>query len=134
MSDPERIFLEAECCVDPDYGRQWNSRDLGPNEDCDNESPWVEYVRADLVDPVALGQKDAVIADLTESLDEAKYDEPELRSKLDTQRQRIEQLEAALIEPDNGQIRCIVCKRQTYAEQEILHKGDCPLFAGGSGS
>ena len=31
----------------------------------------------------ALGQKDVVIADLMESLDEAKYDEPELRSKLD---------------------------------------------------
>ncbi len=31
---------------------------------------------------------------LEESLDEAKYDEPELRSKLDKQRQRIERLEA----------------------------------------
>jgi len=41
----------------------------------------------------ALGQKDVVIADLMESLDEAKYDEPEFRSKLDKQRQRIEQLE-----------------------------------------
>ncbi len=42
----------------------------------------------------ALEQKDATITDLVESLDEAKYDEPELRAKLDKQRQRIEQLEA----------------------------------------
>ena len=119
----------------------------------------------------------STITDLMESLDEAKYDEPELRAKLDKQRQqikqlkkeiddfsdyralkreqiarlqsqladvasyesaalrkRIEQLEAALIESDNGQIRCLACKRQTYAGQTILHKSDCPLPAGNSGS
>ena len=41
----------------------------------------------------ALVQKQAVIDDLLESLDEAKFTEPELRAKLDKQRQRIEQLE-----------------------------------------
>ena len=40
----------------------------------------------------ALEQKDATIADLVESLAEANYDEPELRSKLDKQRQRIKRL------------------------------------------
>ncbi len=49
MTDDHReIYLEASCCVDPDYGRQWNIRDLGPNEDCDEEAPWIKYVRADL--------------------------------------------------------------------------------------
>ena len=125
----------------------------------------------------ALVQKQTVIDEMLESLDEAKFTEPELRAKLDKQRhnikrlkkeiddfadyralkreqiarlqsqladvasyesaalrKRIEQLEAALIESDNGQIRCLACKRQTYAGQTILHKSDCPLPAGNSGS
>ena len=49
MTDHEKIYLEPQCCVDPDYGRQWNSRDIGPHPDCDNEAPWIEYVRADTV-------------------------------------------------------------------------------------
>ena len=44
----------------------------------------------------ALEQKDTTIADLVESLGEANYDEPELRSKLDKQRQRIELLRATI--------------------------------------
>ena len=44
--------------------------------------------------------------------------------------ERIDQLKAALIERDNGQIRCLACKRQTYMGEEILHKSDCLLFAG----
>ena len=40
----------------------------------------------------ALEQKQVTIDDLIESLDEAKYSEPELRAKLDKQRQRIKQL------------------------------------------
>ena len=62
MSDPDRIFLEAECCVDPNYGRNWNSRDIGPNEDCDNEAPWVEYVRADLMRNEVVNLKEQVAA------------------------------------------------------------------------
>jgi len=41
----------------------------------------------------ALVQKQTVIDEMLESLDEAKFTEPELRAKLDKQRQRIEQLE-----------------------------------------
>lgn len=48
----------------------------------------------------ALVQKDTVISDLTESLGEAIYDEPELRSKLDKQRQRIAELVSLLDEVD----------------------------------
>jgi len=44
----------------------------------------------------ALEQKQTIIDSLEDSLDEAKYDETEYRSKLDKQRQRLEQLEAAL--------------------------------------
>ena len=47
----------------------------------------------------------------------------------DGAQKRIELLEAAMIETDNGKIRCLVCKRETYAREEILHKKDCLLFA-----
>ncbi len=97
MSDPERIFLEAECCVDPDYGRQWNSRDIGPNEDCDNESPWVEYVRADLVDPDALGQVKAENAELAESVDDLGETAYKRLSKLRDAEAHTEQLEAEIV-------------------------------------
>ncbi len=41
-------------------------------------------------------ERNAAVEEMLESLDEAKFTEPELRSKLDKQRQRIKQLEAAL--------------------------------------
>ena len=39
----------------------------------------------------------------------------------------IEKLQQALIEHDNGQVRCLACERQTYDGQHILHKDDCLL-------
>ena len=59
----------------------------------------------------ALVQKQTVIDEMLESLDEAKFTEPELRAKLDKQRQRIDQLEAAL---HPGKQACDCCTRQTY--------------------
>ena len=50
--------------------------------------------RDDLADTLA--EKEAVIAALMESLDEAKYDKPQLRAKLDKQRQRIKAIEMTL--------------------------------------
>ncbi len=44
----------------------------------------------------------------------------------------LEQLEAALIELDNGHIRCLVCHNETYAGQIIQHKSGCLLFAKGA--
>ena len=68
----------------------------------------------------ALEQKDAVIADLTESLDEAKYDEPELRSKLDKQRQRIEQLKTAL-----GDVFALIEEGKMVKK---VTRDECPVF------
>ncbi len=48
---------------------------------------------------------------------------------IDPQRKRIKQLEAALIESDNGHIRCLVCHNETYAGQMLLHKSGCLLSA-----
>ena len=44
MSDPERIYLQPECCADPEYGRLWCEDD--EPEDCTDGVPWTEYVLA----------------------------------------------------------------------------------------
>ena len=41
--------------------------------------------------------------------------------------ERIVELEAALIETDNGKIRCCVCKREAYSGEEIFHKESCVI-------
>jgi len=46
MNDHERIFLQPDCCADPDTGRLW-CEDPSP-EDCDQGAPWTEYVRRDI--------------------------------------------------------------------------------------
>ena len=46
MNDHERIFLQPDCCADPDTGRLW-CEDPSP-EDCDQGTPWTEYVRRDI--------------------------------------------------------------------------------------
>lgn len=51
MSDPERIWLEPECCAEPGVGRTWchvNEWTCCPAGECDAPKP-IEYVRADLV-------------------------------------------------------------------------------------
>ena len=44
--DHERIYLQPVCCADGD-GRQWCEHD--EPEECEEGTPWTEYVRADLV-------------------------------------------------------------------------------------
>lgn len=71
MGDPERIYLQPECCATPDVGRLW-CEDDEPVE-CEEGRPWTEYVRADLAgDPVlaasvAAGMLERHIAALSEA-------------------------------------------------------------------
>lgn len=44
MSDYERIYLQPECCADPDVGRLW-CQDDGP-ESCPDGEKWTPYVLA----------------------------------------------------------------------------------------
>lgn len=46
MSDHETIYLQPECCADPDTGRLWCDHDAP--EDCEDGAQWIEYVRADI--------------------------------------------------------------------------------------
>ncbi len=46
MSDHERIWLQPDCCSDPDVGREW--ADAADPEPCEDGASWTEYVRADL--------------------------------------------------------------------------------------
>ena len=77
MTDHERIWLEPECCVDPDIGRQW----------CEDPDVWihycgedelltdsVEYVRADLYAELEAAYKHTVEdnMDLVRQLDAVK--------------------------------------------------------------
>jgi len=50
-TDPDRIWLEPNCCADPVTGRQWAQDNPWPNGDCELtcEATGVEYLRADLV-------------------------------------------------------------------------------------
>ena len=48
MSDPKEIFLQPECCADPDVGRLWCEHDAP--EDCEDGKPWIRYVHADEID------------------------------------------------------------------------------------
>lgn len=48
MSDHPRIYLQPECCADPDSGRLW-CKDPDPDS-CDNGNSWTPYIRADLVE------------------------------------------------------------------------------------
>ena len=47
MSDPDRIYLQPECCADPQWNRLWCEDNI---DDCDEGEPWVEYVNKNLVD------------------------------------------------------------------------------------
>lgn len=47
MSDPKEIYLQPECCADPETGRLW-CEDPDP-EDCEDGKHWARYVRADLI-------------------------------------------------------------------------------------
>lgn len=46
MSDPKVIYLQPECCADPELGRLW-SETPGP-VDCEDGKPWVKYTMADV--------------------------------------------------------------------------------------
>ncbi len=68
----------------------------------------------------ALGQKQTVIDDMLESLDEAKFTEPELRSKLDKQRQRIERLQNWVNDLQAGMyINCVYCGHRYGPDDEV---------------
>ena len=41
---------------------------------------------------------------------------------------RIVQLEAAMIETDNGKIFCLACHNHAYTGERIQHRKDCLLF------
>lgn len=45
---PERIWLEPDCCADPATGRMWCEDNVWPTGDCPDDTPAVEYIRADL--------------------------------------------------------------------------------------
>ena len=47
MADHERIWLQPECCAGDPEGRVWCEHDAP--EPCDDDVPWTEYVRADLI-------------------------------------------------------------------------------------
>ena len=44
MTDPEVIYLQPECCADPEVGRLWCEDDAP--EDCEDGKPWTKYVLA----------------------------------------------------------------------------------------
>lgn len=44
MSEHKYIWLQPECCADPDEGRHW-CQDPDPVE-CDDGKPWVKYILA----------------------------------------------------------------------------------------
>ena len=46
MTDPERIYLQPPCCIDPYEGRQWCEDNVW--NDC--ATPPTGYIRADLHD------------------------------------------------------------------------------------
>ena len=48
MSDPKEIYIQPDCCADPETGRMW-CEDPDPI-DCDDGVPWTRYVRADVVE------------------------------------------------------------------------------------
>lgn len=51
MSNPENIYLQPECCADPDIGRVWCEHDSP--EDCEDGKPWAHYVIAQRWIPVS---------------------------------------------------------------------------------
>jgi len=67
MSDYKAIYLQPECCADPDTGRLW-CQDPDPEdcqEDCPEKKEWTKYIRADLAAaPELLEALKAVIEDL----------------------------------------------------------------------
>jgi len=46
MSEHAEIFLQPECCADPEFGRAWCDTDSP--EDCSDGVPWTAYMRKDL--------------------------------------------------------------------------------------
>jgi hypothetical protein len=44
--DPERIYLQPECCAAPETGRLWCNHDAPV--DCEEGVAWTDYVRADV--------------------------------------------------------------------------------------
>jgi hypothetical protein len=58
MNDHERIFLQPDCCADPDTGRLW-CEDPSP-EDCDQGAPWTEYVRRDIFEELLSAAADYI--------------------------------------------------------------------------
>jgi hypothetical protein len=50
MTDPKVIYLQPECCADPEVGRLWCEDDAP--EDCEDGKPWTKYVLAARAAPV----------------------------------------------------------------------------------
>lgn len=71
MSGPKEIFLQPECCADPDVGRLWCEDDAPI--DCEDGNPWTRYVRADEIERLTglvsiYKQRDGQILDLQREL------------------------------------------------------------------
>ena len=45
MDDPEKIYLQPECCADSETGRLWCEHDVP--EECPDGKPWTGYIRLD---------------------------------------------------------------------------------------
>jgi hypothetical protein len=74
MTDPDVIYLEPECCADPDTGRCWCKNDAFHH--CEDGHKATKYVRADRIE--ALETLLTEIRDLTvERRDHATMDEAE---------------------------------------------------------
>ena len=50
-SDPDRIYLQPECCADPYNGRQWCDSDMW--EPCEDGVKTAQYIRADIATQLA---------------------------------------------------------------------------------
>jgi hypothetical protein len=71
MIDPTEIFLQPECCADPDAGRLWCEDDAPV--DCEDDVPWTRYVRADLYDALREAAQRVVDAALSRSSRNVRY-------------------------------------------------------------
>jgi hypothetical protein len=60
MSDPTVIYLQPECCAEPDAGRLWCEHDAPV--DCEDGKPWTKYILADLAN-----EKDRQLKELAEA-------------------------------------------------------------------
>ena len=48
MADFKIIYLQPECCADPEIGQLWCEDDCP--EECEDGVPWTKYIRADVVE------------------------------------------------------------------------------------